>query len=219
MTTHKAGVSRLVKVALAAGMVGIVAGLAAVYGIGGMSGNGNANPQCQAAEAIAGRITPYRTGDVAGFIPTSQSRFLADLAFTDADGKAMTVADFAGKTVLLNLWATWCAPCRKEMPTLDALQEAMGGGDFDVVAVNIDRRNPERARQFYEQIGVENLAFYADPSSQIFEELKKRGRAIGMPTTLLVDKKGCEIGVLHGIAEWDSPDAKALITAAMDETK
>jgi len=215
MTTQKAPRPRFIKIALVASAIGAIAGLAAVYGIGGFPGSGGGGGNCTLAEQIARDITPYRTGDIAGFIPSQESRYVADLTFTDKDGASKTLGDFAGKTVLLNLWATWCAPCRKEMPTLDRLQEKLGSDDFTVLTVNIDRRNTARAEAFFEENGIKNLAFFADPTTQIFETLKRRGRAVGMPTTMLVDGKGCEIGVLHGIAEWDSDDAIALIKAAL----
>jgi thiol-disulfide isomerase/thioredoxin len=141
-----------------------------------------------------------------------------DLAFTDSSGKAMTLADFRGRTVLLNLWATWCVPCRKEMPTLDALEGKLGAKDFQVVAVNIDTRDPNKPKTFLKQIGVQKLSYYADPSAKSFQDLKAIGRAFGMPTTLLVDPKGCEIGSIAGPAEWASDDALKLIRAALGKS-
>ncbi len=120
--------------------------------------------------------------------------------------------------MLLNLWATWCVPCRAEMPTLDKLEGELGGPDFQVVAVNIDTRNPQRPKDFLKQIGVKNLAYYADPSAQAFQDLKDIGRAFGMPTTLLVDPKGCEIGTIAGPADWASNDALKLIKAALGKS-
>ena len=102
---------------------------------------------------------------------------MRDLTFKAPDGSATSLAAFAGKTVLVNLWATWCVPCRAEMPALDRLEAALGGDAFSVVAINVDVRNPERARAFLDEIGVKQLAFYADPSFAIFNELKKRGLA------------------------------------------
>ncbi len=130
----------------------------------------------------------------------------------------MTLADFKGRTVLLNLWATWCVPCRREMPTLDALEGELGGKEFQVVAVNIDTRNPDKPKKFLKDIGVKHLAFYADPSAKAFQDLKSIGRAFGMPTTLLVDPHGCEIGAIAGPAEWASKDAVALIKAALGKS-
>jgi thiol-disulfide isomerase/thioredoxin len=117
--------------------------------------------------------------------------------------------------VLLNLWATWCVPCRKEMPALDALQRRLGGPGFEVVAVNIDTRDPDKPKAFLKEVGVDQLAYYADPDAKTFQDLKAIGHAFGMPTTLLVDPHGCELGTIAGPAEWASDDAVKLIQAAL----
>jgi thiol-disulfide isomerase/thioredoxin len=117
--------------------------------------------------------------------------------------------------VLLNLWATWCVPCRKEMPALDALEGKLGGPAFEVVAINIDTRDPDKPRAWLKEVGVGRLGYYADPSAKVFQDLKTVGRAAGMPTTLLVDPAGCEIGTVAGPAEWASEDAVKLVTAAL----
>ena len=120
--------------------------------------------------------------------------------------------------MLFNLWATWCVPCRKEMPALDELQAKLGGADFEVVAVNIDTRDPEKPRAWLKEVGIERLAYYADPAAKVFQELKQAGKAWGMPTTILVDGAGCEIGTLAGPAEWASEDAIKLVSAALGRT-
>jgi thiol-disulfide isomerase/thioredoxin len=117
--------------------------------------------------------------------------------------------------VLLNLWATWCVPCRKEMPALDTLEQRLGGPGFEVVAINIDTRDPDKPKAWLKEVGVEKLAYYADPDAKVFQDLKGIGRAFGMPTTLLLDRQGCEIGTIAGPAEWASPDAVKLIQAAI----
>ena len=142
-------------------------------------------------------------------------QYLAGIAFKGPDGAETSLASFAGKTVLLNLWATWCVPCRTEMPALDGLEAALGGEDFTVAAVNIDLGDPARAKDFLDEIGVEHLAFYSDPTSALFLDLKKRGLAFGLPVTLLIDGNGCRIGSVEGPAAWDSKDAQALIKAAI----
>ena len=119
--------------------------------------------------------------------------------------------------MLLNLWATWCVPCRQEMPALDRLEARLGGPDFTVVAVNIDTAKLDRPKAFLQEVAVKNLGFYADPTADIFETLKGAGDALGLPTTVLVDKNGCGLGVMAGPAQWDSPDALALIAAARGE--
>ena len=125
-----------------------------------------------------------------------------EISFADADGQPKTLADYAGKVVLLNVWATWCAPCRKEMPTLDRLQAKLGGSDFEVVALSMDRKGPDVVTKFYAEIGVTHLALNIDTSAQAMFTLG----AVGLPMTLLIDRQGKEIGRLIGPAEWDAPD-------------
>jgi len=112
---------------------------------------------------------------------------------------------------LLNLWATWCVPCRSEMPALDKLQAEAGGPKFEVVTVNVDTARVERAGKFLDEIGVSHLARYADHSGDTFETLRLAGKALGLPTSLLIDAEGCEIGVVAGPANWTSPDAVAAV--------
>jgi thiol-disulfide isomerase/thioredoxin len=139
---------------------------------------------------------------------------LPDLAFEDADGKPKKLSDWRGKTVLVNLWATWCVPCRKEMPALDSLQTKLGGKDFEVVAINIDTRDAEKPKNFLKDGNLAGLSYFSDQKAKVFQDLKEIGRALGMPTSVLIDGHGCEIGTIAGPAEWDSDDAVKLITAA-----
>jgi thiol-disulfide isomerase/thioredoxin len=194
-------------------VVGVAAGLAAVYGIGAMQRN-PADASCKAATELAKRLAPLARGEVAAIGIAAEPKRLPELAFTGADGKPRALADFQGKTVLLNLWATWCVPCRKEMPALDALQGKLGGDTFEVVAVNIDTRNLDKPKTWLQDVGITKLGYYADPSAKVFQDLKAIGKAFGMPTTLLVDAQGCELGTLAGPAEWASDDAVKLVQAA-----
>jgi thiol-disulfide isomerase/thioredoxin len=148
-------------------------------------------------------------GKMATFVFRDAPTDLPEAKFNDASGKAITLADFRGKVVLLNLWATWCAPCRKEMPDLDALQMELGSDRFEVVAVSVDRGSPEKSRKFLDEIKSKALKLYHDPSAQLGFTLK----TIGMPSTLLIDPEGRELGRLVGPAEWASEDAKRLIRA------
>lgn len=125
-----------------------------------------------------------------------------EIQFQDSEGKNLTLANFRGKVVLLNIWATWCLPCRREMPTLDGLQAELGGQDFQVLALSIDRDGIEAVAKFYGEVGVKHLAIYLDSSAEAASALG----AVGLPTTLLIDRDGREIGRLVGPAEWDSPD-------------
>jgi thiol-disulfide isomerase/thioredoxin len=194
--------------------VAAVAVFAAIYGIITSLRN-PANAACGPALAAAQRIAPLAHGEVAAVQVASEARALPPLAFTDATGAPKTLADWHGRTVLLNLWATWCVPCRKEMPALQALQQKLGGATFEVVAVNIDTRDPEKPKAWLRDVGVDQLAYYADPSAKVFQELKLIGKGFGMPTTLLIDPSGCEIATLAGPAEWASDDAVALVKAAL----
>lgn len=206
---------RRAAVAAAVVLVGIVAGVGAVYVTGGFAGNGG-DGQCAAAASMAGRLDTAAQGTVAGFKPLATPVDLSALTFQDGDGKSVSLADFEGRTVLLNLWATWCPPCRAEMPALDALEERLGGENFQVVAVSVDTNDDGRAQDFYAETGISNLAFFIEPTMKLFAALKKEGLALGMPTTMIVDEEGCAAGVLSGPAEWDAPEAVGLVTAAID---
>lgn len=187
-----------------------------LYVIKGEERKETAAPQsCSASQAAAGRAAPLAMGQVAALNIGKNPRPVADLAFKKADGTPVHLADFKGRTVLLNLWATWCVPCRQEMPALDRLQAKAGSKDFEVVAVNIDTSRLEKPKAFLDEIGVASLARYADPSADIFQVLKRAGKVLGLPTTILIGPDGCQIGVLAGPAEWDSPEALAVVKAAV----
>jgi thiol-disulfide isomerase/thioredoxin len=196
---------------LAAGVAVIAA---ALYGT--LLGAGNSEAAaCRAAKPVAERLAPLARGEVAAVRVEKDPKPLPELTFNGPDGRPVTLADFKGRTVLLNLWATWCAPCRQEMPALDKLQGELGGKDFEVVAVNIDTRNPDKPKRWLEEAGVARLAYYADPQAKIFQDLRQIGKAVGMPTTLLLDPQGCELAHLSGPAEWASEDALKLVQAAL----
>lgn len=172
------------------------------------------NPACASAAAKAARLRPLVHGEIAALSLASAPQPLPDLKFKGPDGAEIALTDFKGREVLLNLWATWCAPCRQEMPSLDRLQGALGSKDFAVVAVNIDTAKLERPKAFLNEIGVKNLGLYADNTAEIFQSLKQAGKALGLPTTVLVGPDGCEIGTMAGPARWDSEEAMALLKAA-----
>jgi thiol-disulfide isomerase/thioredoxin len=186
---------------------------AAIYGIGAIERN-PADAACRSSGELAKRLAPLARGEVAAVNIAATPQRLPELTFTDAAGQPHRLADFRGRTVLLNLWATWCVPCRKEMPALDALQAKLGDDKFQVVAVNIDTRNLDKPKAWLDEVGIKGLGYFADPSAKVFQELKSVGKAIGMPTTLLVDPQGCELGTLAGPAEWVSDDAIRLIETA-----
>ncbi|MCX2724875.1 thiol:disulfide interchange protein TlpA [Roseibium salinum] len=199
----------------AAGLAGAAAAVAALYVIAGPNGNIAGAESCSGALEAAAAAKPLAAGEVAAFLPASQPLDLKNLTFKGPDDQPVTMADFKDKTVLLNLWATWCAPCRKEMPALDQLQADMGDDDFQVVAVSLDRGGPEKPKAFLQEIGVSHLTYYQDSTNGLLQDLRKVARATGLPTTILVSPEGCEIGTMYGPAEWASDDAKALIRSAM----
>jgi len=212
---QKAPRARRLWLIAAASVAGAAVGLAAVYGIGGYGRNANAQGTCRAAMDAAKRVAPLARGEVAAVTVASEPRQLPDLAFQDRAGQAKKLAEWRGRVVLLNLWATWCVPCRKEMPALDRLQARLGSPKFEVVAVNIDTRDPAKPKAWLDEMAITKLAYYADPTAKVFQDLKAFGRAFGMPTTIVVDPQGCEIAALAGPAEWASEDAVKLIEAAI----
>jgi thiol-disulfide isomerase/thioredoxin len=210
---------------LAALVAGVLVGAVAVYVSESGSGNnapaqvavgdGKDDTACTAKADRAKTIAAAATGQVAALLPADPPQSLKSLAFNDPGGKPMTLADHAGKTVLLNLWATWCAPCRAEMPALDALQKEMGSDAFEVVAVNVDAGDDTKPKKFLEETGVETLGYYRDSTMALFNDLKTRGLALGLPVTMLIDGEGCLIAHMNGPAEWSGPDARRLIKAAL----
>src|SRR5262245_62887459 len=159
---------RRLAMVVAGGIAGVAAGLAAVYGIGTLQRNA-ADEACAGAVDLAQRLAPLARGEVAAFTVADPSLRLPDLAFRDAAGREHRLAGWRGRTVLFNLWATWCVPCRKEMPALDALEGKLGGPAFEVVAVNIDTRDPDKPRAWLTEVGVGRLGYYADPSAKVFQ--------------------------------------------------
>ena len=145
------------------------------------------------------------------FIFVDKPAPVAEITFDDAQGHARKLADFKDKVLLLNIWATWCGPCRTEMPALDRLQAHLGGSDFEVIPVSIDRGGMEAIRKFYSEIGVRNLAMYIDPSGQVLRQM----RALGLPTTVLIDRSRQEIGRVIGPAEWDAPEVTEFLNSVI----
>lgn len=134
-------------------------------------------------------------------------RAVPEIAFTDGEGEPLTLDAWRGKIVLLNVWATWCGPCRAEMPTLDRLQARLGGDRFEVVALSIDRAGVRVVAKFFEKIGIKHLRIFIDDSGKAARDLK----VVGLPATLLIGRDGRELGRLVGPAEWDTPEMIAFI--------
>jgi thiol-disulfide isomerase/thioredoxin len=148
---------------------------------------------------------------------TGKGRGYTDLTFNDAAGKPVTVADFKGKKLLINFWASWCVPCRAEMPALEAIATRYNSDVFMVLPINLDigEGGLEKAKKFLAEGGWPNLPLYADSSFKAFERLKTQAVAVGLPATLLVDENGCELAVLQGPAEWDTTDGENVIAALL----
>ncbi|MDQ6619711.1 MAG: TlpA family protein disulfide reductase [Pseudomonadota bacterium] len=149
--------------------------------------------------ATSAATFPLGTSRTAALTPHKSPRDVADVRFENGNGEKRSLADFRGKVVLLNVWATWCGPCRAEMPTLDRLQARLGGADFEVVALSIDRGGRAAVRSFFDETDVRSLAVYVDAST----DAQARLGIIGVPTTLLIDRDGREIARLTGPAQWD----------------
>src|SRR3954466_4301569 len=207
--------TRRIPIALGAVLIGVMIGFVGVYGIGGLNRGPSGDPACRGAVDLARKLAPLVHGEVAALTIATAPLRVPDLTFEDGQGKPKRLSDWRGRTALVNLWATWCVPCRKEMPALDALQAKLGGADFEVVSINIDTRDPDKPKDWLKNAGVNTLAYYADNSAKVFQDLKAVGKAFGMPTTLIVDANGCELATLAGPAEWASDDALKLVIAAL----
>lgn len=201
---------------------GLIAAFAGFVVIGGgawaLNQQKTEDPQalaCSSSTNTTKNLKSLTTGEVAAFLPAEKPLNLSELQFHDADGNLVTMGDLKG-TKLLNLWATWCAPCRKEMPHLDNLQRQAGGEDFNVIAVNMDRgEGNQKPLEFLEEIGVKDLAYFSDHTMKTFNDLRTKGKAPGLPSTILIGEDGCEIGTMFGPADWASPEAFELINAAL----
>ena len=189
-------------------------GFAAIYGLSGVKHTALADTPCAAAVELSKKLAPLAIGEVAALTMATKPLQMPDLAFMDGAGQPKKLSDWKGRTVLLNLWATWCVPCRKEMPALDNLQGKLGGQNFEVVAINIDTRDSEKPKAFLKEGNLTRLGNFSDTKAKVFQDLKSIGLALGMPTSVLIDGQGCEVANIAGPAEWDSEDAIKLLSAA-----
>jgi len=160
------------------------------------------------AFADAAALEALRDGSMKKLVFTDPAE-VSQVAFTDPEGGEHRLADWQGKIVLVNFWATWCAPCRKEMPMLDALQAEFGGADFEVVTIATGRNLLPAITRFFDEVGVTNLPVLLDPKQQLAREMA----VLGLPITLILNRDGQEIARLRGDAEWNSDSAKAIIAA------
>ncbi len=207
--------SRRLPLILSAVVAGAIVGYGIVHNIGALKPQASGDADCASAVALSHKIAPLATGEVAALTMTSKPIKIPDLAFDDGNGNPKKLSDWRGRTVLLNLWATWCVPCRKEMPALERLEARMGSDRFQVVAVNIDTRDPEKPKSFLREASLTRLGNFSDAKAKVFQDLKSIGLALGMPTSVLIDGEGCQIANMAGPAEWDSADAVKLIQATI----
>ncbi|WP_457939100.1 thiol:disulfide interchange protein TlpA [Mesorhizobium sp. 10J20-29] len=227
MTDKKKSLMPAGRMILIAVLAGALAGAVAVYVRTTLSGNNAPGTPVAADDTSAAddaacalkadrakTVAAAATGAVAAMLPADPPQSLKGLAFDGPDGAPMTLGDHAGKLVLFNLWATWCVPCREEMPALNTLQKDIGGDAFEVVAVNVDTGDDTKPKKFLAETGVDALAYYRDNSLDLFNDVKKRGLALGLPVTLLVDDEGCLLANMNGPADWASDDAKRFLAAA-----
>ena len=187
---RRSGIALLGVIIIAVSIVGVW------YAVGPRGNAVMPEPQLQSGNERTFKLTPH-----------AAPRAIPNVGFEDGQGNKRTLADFRGKVVLLNIWATWCGPCRKEMPTLDRLQQRLGGPGFEVVALSIDRGGQAAVKSFFDEIDVKALAIYVDPTTDAQAKLD----LIGVPTTLLLDGEGREVARYVGPAEWDRPEVIELV--------
>nr|WP_235871388.1 TlpA disulfide reductase family protein [Shimia sediminis] len=160
-------------------------------------------------------VAALRQGDMKKLNFHPELRETSKLTFITADGGTGSLADYKGKVVLLNFWATWCAPCRKEMPMLAELQRELGGPDFEVVTLATGRNPVPALKKFFDEIGVDNLPLHRDPKQEIAREMA----VLGLPVSMLINREGMEIARLTGDADWSSNSAKAILTKVIEGSK
>ena len=197
-----------------------IIGLAAAAVIAGIYGFSGPERKIEPEAGLGAPATPggsglraYATGTLAAFVIKAERKLVPDIAFADGSGRNLKLSAWKGRVVLLNMWATWCAPCRKEMPALAALQAKLGSTDFEVVAVSVDRKGVAASSAFLTENRATALKLYVEPTAGILNDMQ----ALGLPATILIDRQGREVGRLLGPAKWDSPEAVKLIQAALAE--
>lgn len=200
---------------IGAALAGALAVGAGIYLMPSFERKPEAPPPVTGSNSAEGRLTrDLATGSLTAFVVKPKRLPVPDIKFTDGSGQPRSLSDWRGRVALVNLWATWCAPCRKEMPSLAALQRQLGSKDFEVIAISLDRKGAVAAGSFLKETGASDLALYLDPAGASLDQLQ----AMGLPASVLIDRKGNEIGRMLGPAEWSSPEALALVKAAIGES-
>jgi thiol-disulfide isomerase/thioredoxin len=167
----------------------------------------------ETAVTASGFSKALAKGAMVGVIVHATRKDIAPFGFANAESQQVDLSKWKGRVIVLNLWATWCAPCRKEMPDLAKLQTALGGPEFEVLALSVDRKGLEASQAFLKEIGVTNLTAYSEPEAKSLAALQ----ALGLPATVLIDRNGKEAARLLGPADWASPEAQAMVKALIDE--
>ena len=191
----------------------VLTGLAAIYGLNSQSRKTETETTTNAEVNSTGFSKALAIGPMAGVVIHPTRKPLTAFTFKDATGKDLDLSAWKGHVVLLNLWATWCAPCRKEMPDIAKLQKDLGGTDFEVVALSVDRKGLEASQAFLKDIGAESLKAYTDQESKSLAAIQ----ALGLPASILVDRNGMEAARILGPAQWASPEAETMIKALIAE--
>ena len=203
-------------VVLAGGaLAAILVGGLALYGTGSNLGNLVGTGPCAEAAPVVARLAPLARGEVAAFDASAAPKPAPAVAFKGPDGAPTDLAALRGKLLLVNLWATWCAPCKAEMPALDRLQAELGGDAFQVVAINVETRNLDKPPAWFKANGITPLTYFGDPEGKVLPAIQSAVGSTGLPTTMLIDARGCTLGVMKGPAEWSREDGKRLIRAAL----
>ena len=192
----KLSLSALVYTAIGLGAIAAAAFVVLQYPVG------------QSEEFDRATLESLKAGDMQKLIIHDTPRAASDAPYTKQSGEQGRLSDYAGKHVVLNFWATWCAPCRKEMPTLSALQQSMGGDDLAVVTLATGRNPPPAMKAFFDEIGVDNLPLHRDPQQKIARDME----VLGLPITVILDPKGRELARLKGEADWNSDSARAILS-------
>jgi thiol-disulfide isomerase/thioredoxin len=194
-------------------ILAFIAGVAGIYLFNGEPRKQEVTTPVVAAPVAGGFSKALATGPMAGVIIHAARKDISPFTFANDKGETVDLSKWKGRVVLLNLWATWCAPCRKEMPDLAKLQTALGSKDFEVVALSVDRKGLDASKAFLAEISASNLAAYVEPEAKSLAALQ----ALGLPATVLIDRAGKEAGRILGPAEWASPEAQAMVKALLAE--
>jgi thiol-disulfide isomerase/thioredoxin len=193
-------------------MIAAIFAAALLYGAGAITAN--LAFAAGLSEASVAALKDMRSGQMGKLVFHSAPRDAIDTPFLTADGSETGFAAWRGKVLVVNFWATWCPPCRKEMPSLDRLRAAVAGPDIDVISINVERRGLKKAAKFFDEVGLQSLAIHSDEEGL----LPRAVGVLGYPVTIILDREGREVARMQGDAEWDAPEAKAILARIVADT-